>query len=288
MGFGRSPCSRRKPATRGGGRLAASVKYMLEHNENYGEVRPVRWLETLRRRWAAQRWWGTPEYRGVLQAWGDVLECMRDEARVRRVSASGLRPASRVVTAHRRPVELGGLPMKASVIVVVSALMASAAATAAAALAPPPIASQTPFRTARAELAKEGFVPARLVSTREGCGAAACRALRPVSCYRSLGVCRWLFVDRASNALYFVDVSAEEGRDGSIGVQPFQRIWLAEREELEWQRIEVVLPNGVHRRFVPPPPEPPPPERSTPLCSEVPPHTLPCWVKPPADYRARR
>lgn len=164
------------------------------------------------------------------------------------------------------------------------------AAAADAASAPPPIAYGSPFSMARAELATAGFVPARIVWRARGrdCGdGAKCWATGPVYCYVALGVCRWLFVNRANNALYFVDTSKLPRLDGSVPLGEYRAMWLATQGELEWHNIEIVLPNGVHRRFVQPPRRPPPPEPPTPLCSQVPPHTLPCWVKPPPGYRVR-
>jgi hypothetical protein len=174
--------------------------------------------------------------------------------------------------------------MRSLAVLVAVVLLAGIAATAGAALAPPPIPEGIPFNTARAELAKAGFVPARIVSSHsERCGT-GCQS-RPAACYYSAGYCRWLFVDRSNNALYFVDVSEEYRRDGSALPRSYGGISFADRAGLEVLNVEIVLPNGAHRRFAPPEPKPTP-EPPTPLCSQVPPHTLPCWVKPPAGYRA--
>ena len=176
--------------------------------------------------------------------------------------------------------------MRPFVVLVAVALLALAG-TAHAGSAPPSIASGTPFASARADLAKAGFAPVGIVSPRDDCRGVACRRPRPVDCFRSRSVCVWLFANRTDNALYSVEVFVEQRRDGSVA-HFFEGIGLPDREYLEWRRVELVLPNGVHRRFAPPPPKPPPPEPPTPLCSEVPPDTLPCWVKPPAGYRTRR
>lgn len=185
----------------------------------------------------------------------------------------------------RLTVELNGPSIRASGMTLGMALLASVAAASDAAVAPPRIAADTPFRGARAQLAKAGFIPAQIVSPRENCDGAACRTPHPVDCFRSRSVCLWLFVNRADNALHIVEVFVEQRQDGSTARHLFDSIRPADRDYLEWRRVELVLPNGDHRRFIPPPPKPPPVDPPTPLCSEVPAHTLPCWVKPPAGYR---
>jgi hypothetical protein len=176
--------------------------------------------------------------------------------------------------------------MRGSIVLAAAILLACVVSAAEAAPAPPTFEPRTSFRTARAELAKAGFVPLRIVSPREGCRGAACDRPRPFGYYRSLGSWRWVFADRTSHALFFVDEVVGMDRHG--GYDEFGAMYPAERETLEFFEVELVLPNGVHRRFRRPPPKPPPPDPPTPLCSEVPPHTLPCWIKPPADYGRRR
>jgi hypothetical protein len=174
-------------------------------------------------------------------------------------------------------------PLLLATQILLGALLA--AGPASAVVAPPMIAEGTPFPIARAALAKSGIVPVPVLRGGAKCGKTGCPRPEPIACYGSLGQCRWVFADRANDALYLVDVFVLR-RPHAPPVEDYLGIRFATPDELGWEDITVVLPSGARRRFrPPPPPKGPPPQPPTPLCSDVPPHTLPCWVKPPPDYR---
>ena len=164
------------------------------------------------------------------------------------------------------------------------ALSCLAGAAGAAQTPAPQIPVGVPFKVAQERLARAGIVPARIVRMGAFCGGEqmACGPLPHIVCGNWYDYCRYLFVRRSDNIFLFVDTRADD----------FYEIRPASRAALREIDLEIILPSGQRRRFDPPPykpPETPPrPEPPAPLCSEVPPHTLPCWVKPPAGYRKPR
>jgi len=179
-------------------------------------------------------------------------------------------------------------------IVAALAVGCLAGAAGAAHTPPPRIPVGVPFKVAQERLARAGIVPARIVRLGEFCGGEemACEPLPHIVCGNWYDYCRYLFVRRSDNAFFFVGTRIVVFRDGSHEVGGFYEIVPASQKDLRDEDLEVILPNGQQRRFSNPPLKaprtPPRPEPPAPLCSEAPPHTLPCWVKPPAGYRKPR
>lgn len=175
--------------------------------------------------------------------------------------------------------------MKPSAAVVAASLLASVLLGAATSpLQTPRIAKGASFSLARAQLAKAGIIPARLLQVGNNCGGESFACDRPgrLFCAADIEICYWLFARRGDDALFLVTVSLDE----------FQSIKRAPIAFLKREDVTVILPSGVRKRFASPPYQAPfkpsPPEPPIPLCSAAPAHTQPCWVKPPADYRAPR
>lgn len=170
--------------------------------------------------------------------------------------------------------------------VLLIATLLAVAAPALAAEKPPQVRKNIAYSTYRAELIKSGFKPVRIVqggwctvakAKGESCERIACATDRD-------DVCEFLFARVSDSKLFIVST------DGPIKVKhEFQPRAFGIRamtpHELDLDEIVAILPSGKQVAFYPGPLPVPKELPPSPLCSEVPPGTMPCWVKPPPDYK---
>lgn len=160
------------------------------------------------------------------------------------------------------------------------ALTVATEARAAVPARPPHIPRGTHYRVVRAHLIQAGFEPVPVLSYGPRCRGRGLACLpERISCDGQLPVCRWLFARRSDNALFIVFTGNPHAGPPLLDYG-FFAIDRADRDSLE--DLVVVLPNGKRHKFEWP--RPPSKQEWIPLCSQNG-GRIPCWVKPPADYR---
>lgn len=156
----------------------------------------------------------------------------------------------------------------------------------------PQIAVGTPYPKARAELIRQGWRPVSVLDTGDGyplCefNATICKAFPELTSCAGAGraYCSFLYQRRKDDRYWFVTTEGEPGDPPDMGRLKYVRSGLESRTGL--QGLTILTPAGAKFKFVypkrrePVTSAPAEPEGPIPLCSDVPPGKLPCWVKPP-------
>jgi hypothetical protein len=172
-------------------------------------------------------------------------------------------------------------------LVIWAVMIALAAPAAASPL--PRFAAGASYPQVRRELAGQGFMPVRILERPNDltCDIPSllCRAFPEVEHCTGAGraYCNFLYRRRSDGTYWIVTTEGEVYEAADLRGLTTVSMWRADRGHLEG--LVILTDRGARFRFVytPQPNKEPP----TPLCSEVPPHTLPCWVKPPADPKRR-